>query len=53
MGTNIKMSLMPKGINENYLLPWGIYWHPRVRVSTLPLVPWGYYFFPVRAASPR
>ena len=48
MGTNIKMSLMPKGINE-------VIYNHGVSISTpeyvlipyLPLVPWGYYFFPV------
>ena len=38
MGTNIKMSLIPKGINN-----------PGVSISTpeYVLIPWGYYFFPV------
>jgi hypothetical protein len=43
MGINIKMSLMPKGINK-------IVYNPRVLVNTLTLVPWVYYFFPVEAA---
>ena len=51
---NIKMSLIPKGINKI------IYYHPgvsvckhptRVLVNTLPLVPWGYYFFPVSSIT--
>ena len=44
MGINIKMSLMPKGINK-------IIYNPRVLVNTLTLVPWGYYFFPVAPCS--
>jgi hypothetical protein len=47
MGTNIKTSLMPKGINKIIYNPGVSISTPRVRVNTLPLVPWGYYFFPV------